>query len=67
MMGSSYLVALGGHLQQYILKMEGSTRVADIYNPLKNEAMLAHAEFQISDELFATHPDRGCLRGRILP
>ena len=28
------------------------------YDPLKNEAMLAHAEFQIWDELYATHPDR---------
>jgi hypothetical protein len=28
------------------------------YEPLKNEAMLAHAEFQLWEELYATHPDR---------
>ena len=38
--------------------MEGPTHITAIYNPLKNEAMLAHAEFQIWDELFATHPER---------
>jgi hypothetical protein len=32
--------------------------VAACYEPLKNEAMLAHAEFQIWDELYATHPAR---------
>lgn len=32
--------------------------VTALYNPLKNEAILAHAEFQIWDELYATHPDR---------
>ena len=35
-----------------------SPDIAVVYSPLKNEAMLAHAEFQIWDELFATHPDR---------
>jgi hypothetical protein len=29
-----------------------------LYEPLKNEAMLAHAEFQMWDQLYATHPDR---------
>jgi len=38
--------------------MDSSTDVADYYAPLKTEAMLAHAEFQIWDELYATHPDR---------
>jgi hypothetical protein len=38
--------------------MEAGTSITSVYNPLKNEAMLAHAEFQVWDELYATHPDR---------
>lgn len=29
-----------------------------LYNPIKNEVILAHAEFQLWDELYATHPER---------
>src|SRR6185312_5832000 len=32
--------------------------MVECYEPLKNEAMLAHAEFQLWDELYATHPGR---------
>ena len=38
--------------------MTATITVTTLYNPLKNEAMLAHAEFQMWDELYATHPDR---------
>jgi hypothetical protein len=38
--------------------MDSEATIATLYNPLKNEAILGHAEFQIWDELYATHPDR---------
>jgi hypothetical protein len=33
-------------------------RPETLYEPIKSEAMLAYAEFQLWDELYATHPDR---------
>jgi len=38
--------------------MDSEAIIATLYNPLKTEAILAHAEFQMWDELYAVHPDR---------
>lgn len=38
-----------------------STPIDALYDPIKNEAMLAHAEFQTWDALYATHPARVAL------
>jgi len=38
--------------------MDAAKDLTTLYDPLKHEAILAHAEFQIWDELYATHPDR---------